>query len=94
MHAVVAHVKIFPGQEDAARKMLADVVVPMAKGMAGFSGGTWVRDLESDRGISVLLFDSEQNARAAAERMLSDGPPPGVPVTRESVDVFEVLAQA
>jgi hypothetical protein len=94
MHAVIAHVKIDPGEEDAARKMLSEVVVPMTKGFSGFSGGTWCRALEGDRGISVLLFETEQAARAAAEQMLSEGPPPGMPVTRESVDVFEVLAQA
>jgi len=44
--------------------------------------------------MSVLLFDSEDAARAAADEIRSVGPPEGSPVTMESVDVFEVLAQA
>jgi hypothetical protein len=94
MYGIIAQVKIDPANEDVARKALLDVVVPTAKSMAGFTNGTWLRALEGDRGISVLLFESEQAALAAAERMRSEGPPAGAPVTMESIDVFEVLAQA
>jgi hypothetical protein len=44
--------------------------------------------------MSVLLFDSQDTARAAADEIRSVGPPEGSPVTMESVDVFDVLAQA
>jgi hypothetical protein len=94
MHAVNVQVKIDSSQEDLARKMLHEVTVPRAKALAGFRSGTWIRALEGDRGMSVLLFDSEDAARAAADEIRSVGPPPGAPVNMESVDVFEVLAQA
>jgi len=93
MHAVVGQVKIDRSREDEATKTLNEIVVPRAQQMAGFVGGTWCRALQDDRGISVLLFESEEEARAAAEQM-RQGPPPGTPATFVSADVFEVVAQA
>jgi Antibiotic biosynthesis monooxygenase len=93
MHAVVGQVKLDPSRDEEVRKALSETVVPTAKQMAGFVGGTWCRSLQDDRGISVLLFESEQAANAAAEQM-RQGPPPGTPATFVSADVFEVVAQA
>ncbi|HEV8575333.1 MAG TPA: antibiotic biosynthesis monooxygenase [Dehalococcoidia bacterium] len=93
MHAVVGQVKIDQSREDEARKTLGEIVVHTARAMPGFVGGTWCRALEDARGVSVLLFESEQAARAAAEQM-REGPPPGTPATFVSADVFEVVAQA
>ena len=94
MHAVIGQVKIDTSREEEARKALSEIVVPTAKAMPGFVSGTWCRALQDDRGISVLLFESEEAARAAAEQMRSQGPPPGTPATFVSADVFEVVAQA
>jgi len=93
MHAVVGRVKIDTGREDEARKFLHEFVVPSAKGLAGFAGGYWTRALDEDTGSSLVLFDSEENARAAAAQM-AEGPPPGGPVSFMSATVCEVLAQA
>jgi hypothetical protein len=41
----------------------------------------------------MLLFDSEENARAAAAR-IAEGPPPGAAATFMSATVCEVLAEA
>jgi hypothetical protein len=93
MHAVVGQVKIDTGREDEARTLLADFTVPAATALAGFQGGYWARAADADSGHSLLLFDSEENARAAAAR-IAEGPPPGAPVTVMSVNVCEVIAQA
>ena len=94
MHGVIVQVTIDASGEEEARKMLHEVVVPQAKALAGFAGGTWLRALDGDGGRGVLLFESEEAARAAVERIRSEGPPPGAPATLESVEPFEVLAQA
>ena len=94
MHGVIVQVRIDPTGEEDARRTLREVVVPMAKALAGFTSGTWLRALEGEDGRGVLLFESEEAARAGAEHIRSQGPPPGVPVTLEAVDVYEVLAQA
>jgi hypothetical protein len=94
MHGVIVQVSIDSNREEEARSALHEMIVPRAKALAGFSGGTWLRALESDAGRGVLLFESEEAARAAVDEIRSQGPPPGVPVTLEAVDVYEVLAQA
>jgi hypothetical protein len=94
MHAIISRVRIDESREKEARKLLRDVVVPQVKEFGGFAAGTWLRALEGDLGVAVLLFETEAYARAAAERGRTQLPPPGAPVTPEGVEVFEVLAQA
>ncbi len=97
MYATVGQVMVDPGREAEARQLLEEVVLPRAKGLAGFQGGHWARALGGDVGHSFMLFDTEANARAAAEQ-IAQGPPPGAPssppATFVSVDVCEVVAQA
>jgi hypothetical protein len=93
MHAVVGQVKLDTVREDEARKLLDEFVLPSAKGLAGFKSGVWARELDGDVGHSLLLFDSAENARAAAAQ-IAEGPPPGAPVSFVSVKVCEVVAQA
>ena len=93
MHAVIGTVEIDAGRADEAAQLLASFAVPNAQQAPGFVSGTWCRSADGTRGHSVVLFDSEATARAAAERA-AQGPPPGAPVRFVSADVFEVLAQA
>ena len=58
----------------------------------GFSTGYWLRALQGDVLRSVQIFDTEANALATAERIRSEGPAPGSPVTLTSVDTYEVIA--
>lgn len=94
MYAIVIDVEVDSAREEEARRMLREVIVPMAQAHAGFAGGYWLRALEADVIRSVHLYDSEGAARAAAEAIGSEGPPPGAPVTLVSIDTYEVLAQA
>ena len=94
MHGVIVEVRVHSDREEQARKVLRDEVVPRAKALPGFAGGTWLRALEGDAGISVLLFESEDAARGAAAEIRDQGPPPGAPVALEAVHAYEVLARA
>ena len=82
MYATVGQVKVDPAREDEARKLLEEVVLPRAKGLAGFEGGHWARALDGDVGHSLMLFDTEANARAAAEQ-IAQGPPGAPPDPRD-----------
>jgi Antibiotic biosynthesis monooxygenase len=93
MYAVVGQVQIDPSHGEEVRTALRETVIPLAKSMNGFAGGTWLRAMGDDTGVSVLLFESEEAARSAVERM-RQGPPPGTPATFVSADVFEVIGQA
>jgi hypothetical protein len=87
MHAVVLNVTI--NDPEAAGAALREQVVPQVAGSPGFVAGYWV-GLEGNRGTSVVVFESEDAARAAA----AQAQPPGGFVSFDSVEVGEVVANA
>ena len=93
MYAVVIEVRILPNREEEARRMVRELIAPRARAHPGISAGYWLRALDGDVLRSVQLYDSETNAVATADKIRSDGPPPGAPVTLISVDTYEVIAQ-
>jgi hypothetical protein len=64
-------------------------VVPQARRAPGIVSATWTAD-EGGRTVNMLLFEDEQSARAALERIRSAPRPPFMRV--DSVELKEVLA--
>jgi hypothetical protein len=91
MHAVVVRVSI--GDFEVAHKGLRDEVVPRASQAPGFVAGYWTRSEDGHQGLSMVVFESEDAARAAAEQVRNA---PVVPetVTLEDVEVREVVEHA
>ena len=89
MHAVVVNVTI--KDFEAGQQMLKDEVVPRVKEAPGFVTGYWTR-AEDDKGMSMLVFESEENARGAAEFIRSQGGSEAV--TLDTIEVREVVASA
>ena len=86
MHAVV--VKVTINDREAAEKRLREEVVPRVLQLPGVVGGYWTRSDGPD-GLSMVVFESEETARAAADQvpqMISEA------LTLESVEVREVVA--
>jgi hypothetical protein len=92
MHAVEATVAIAPGSFEGAQTGLHTHVVPQAKQAPGFVKGYWTINASRDRGKSMMLFDTQENAVNAAKMAQSSPPPSGVTMT--SVEVYEVIAEA
>jgi hypothetical protein len=92
MHAVVVRVTVH--DVDAARKGLRDEIVPRVKQAPGFVAGYWTGSEDTGDGLAMLVFESEDAARAAAGRIESDPMPNPDAVTRESVEVREVVEHA
>lgn len=86
MHAVVVRVSVT--EREPALAALRERVVPQTSQAPGFVAGYWTG---KDDGLAMIVFESEDAARAASERI-----PEGVPegVTLESVEVREVVANA
>lgn len=84
MHAVIFHVDFVPGREEQQESEL-DFISGMTKTTPGFVRGTWMGD--GDRGLSCILFDSEDAARAVAQ---NTNVPPDAAVRLRSVDVYAV----
>lgn len=91
MHAVVTRVHVQEGPE--ATKYLRETIVPTVKQAPGFVAAYWVRLEGGDEGNSTIVFESEDAARQAADRIRENvSQNPGV--TLESVTVGEVVANA
>jgi hypothetical protein len=89
MYAVVVKVSIHDAE--SAQKVLEERVVPGVSGAPGFVAAYWTRSADGSNGQSMLVFESEDAARAAADQI-----PTLVPeaVTLESAEVREVVASA
>lgn len=89
MHAVVVRVKI--NDADSGRETLTSAVVPRVSAAPGFQAGYWTWDEGQTNGVSMVVFDSEDNARAAADQvggMITEA------ISLESIEVREVVASA
>jgi hypothetical protein len=89
MHAVLVKVSI--SDVDGAKKELRETVVPRVSQLPGFIAGYWTRSDDGSNGRSMIVFESEEAARAAAGRIgenVREG------VTFESAEVREVVANA
>lgn len=89
MHAVVVTVTVKDGE--AATESLRNEIVPRVKQAPGFVAGYWVRIEGGDKGRSTVVFESEDDARAAAEQLRANSPEA---VDLDSVEIGEVVESA
>jgi hypothetical protein len=90
MHAVVTKATIH--DIDRGREFLNEKGIPALKQAPGFVAGNWV-SLDDRTGRGMVIFESEEAARAAAEQIRAN-PPAGDAVTIESIEVGEVVGHA
>ena len=89
MHAVLVKVSI--SDVEGAQKELRETVVPRVSQLPGFVAGYWTKSADGSNGRSMIVFESEEAARTAVER-IGAGVPEGV--TLEDAEVREVVANA
>jgi hypothetical protein len=87
MHAVIVRVTI--NDVEPAEAALREQVVPRVSQAPGFVAGYWTR--KDNSGLSTIVFESEEAAKAVAEQMHSTVPDA---VTLDDVEVREVVAHA
>jgi hypothetical protein len=93
MHALVVRVTIH--NADRTREVLNSQVVPQVSGAPGFKTGYWTWSTGGElNGLSMIIFDSEENARAAGERVSAIAASATDDVTLDSTEVREVVASA
>lgn len=90
MHAVVIRSTLHDSEQ--AGKVLREEGIPRLSQAPGFVAGQWVK-LDERTGTSMLTFESEETARAAAE-MLRANPPAGSAITINSIEIGEVVGRA
>lgn len=90
MHAVVVRVELPEGRSlEEGREQLEQMVIPRVKQLPGFRTGYWLAPPTGRDGLSFIVFEDEESARGAAEKIQ---PPPGVQLV--SAEVREVAASA
>ncbi len=89
MHAVVVNVTI--NDPEAAETMLREHIVPRVKEAPGLVHAYWARS-EEGRGGSMIVFESEEAARAVAEEIQGGQAASSEAVSMDSVEVREVVA--
>ena len=85
MHAVVTRVTI--NDREAAASQLRDEVVAKVSQAPGFVAGYWTR--KDDKGLSMVIFESEEAANAVREKVPSLVPDA---VELQDTEVREVVA--
>jgi hypothetical protein len=84
MHAVIVNVTV--SDHEVAERHLREEVVPAVKQIPGLVTGYWAR--KGGSGTSMVVFESEDAAKAASEQVPSMVPDV---VTIENIEVYEVV---
>jgi hypothetical protein len=93
MHAVIVEVDASGAEREEALRRLREEIVPRIKEAPGFQSGTWLMLNQDAKGMGLVLFDTEENAQAAASRFaVGESPQPGVIVERNEVREVAVTA--
>jgi hypothetical protein len=93
MYALFTEVDADESDTEAGREFLPQYAVTAARDN-GATGGYWLAP-QGGRGVAIVVFDTEAEARAAATMFHVGEPPmPGAPegITIKTVEVREVLA--
>lgn len=90
MHALVVRSTLHDFER--ATTFLRQEGIPRIRQAPGFVSAQWVR-LDENTGTSMLTFESEESAQAAAE-MLRANPPGGDAITIDTVEIGEVVERA
>jgi heme-degrading monooxygenase HmoA len=90
MHAVVGTVTIHDFERGLPA--LREQLVPRVKQAPGLVNAYWLRSRDN-RGMSVIVFETEEAAQALARTIEAEGPPTDA-VTINSIEIREVVAQA
>lgn len=93
MNAVLIEVNVAGVDRDQGLEGLRNGLVPAISAMPGFVSGTWLTGNADDRGLSLTVWDTEDQAQAFAERFgIGASPQAGAAVER--CEVREVAATA
>ena len=90
MHAVLLNTTIDPERAGEAQSLLATDVVPRVKEAPRLVAAYWLRSDNREHGTSVMIFESEEAARAAAD--IAQNMSSGKLVHLDSTEVREVVA--
>lgn len=92
MHAIVGHSELDASRGDEALQVLQQGILPRISQAPGFVSATFTRSPDGTTGRSMIVFESEETAKAVAATA-KDQMPADAPVRIISLDVYEVVAR-
>ena len=93
MNAVLIEVNVAGVERDTSLEGLRDRLVPAISSMPGFASGTWLTGNNDGRGLSLTVWNSEEQAQAFAGKFgIGTNPQAGAAVER--CEIREVAATA
>jgi hypothetical protein len=90
VHAALVRLTIDPAQAPAAAEALVSDILPTVRSASGFVAGYWLEPSDG-QGFSIVLFETEDQAREAAPPVTSWAAP-GIAIT--DVEFRRVAATA
>jgi hypothetical protein len=79
MHAALVRLTVDPQQAPAAAEALINDILPRVRSASGFVAGYWLEPADG-QGFSIVLFETEEQAREAAPPV-SSWAAPGIAIT-------------
>jgi hypothetical protein len=93
MHAVLIEVDVAGVDRDEGLRAVREHIVPAISHMPGFHSGTWLTGDDDGKGLSLTVWETEDDARAMVERFgPGSSPTMGASVVR--CELREVAATA
>jgi hypothetical protein len=93
VYAVLIEVNVAGVEREAGLTGLREQIVPAITQLPGFQSGTWLTGNDNGQGLSLTLWDTEENAQVMAERFgIGSSPQANAMVSR--CEIREVAATA
>ena len=93
MHAVLIEVDVTSVEREAGLKGLREQIVPAITQLPGFQSGTWLTGNGQGKGLSLTVWNTEENARNMAQRFgIGSSPQADAMISR--CEIREVAATA
>jgi hypothetical protein len=93
MHAVLIEVDVGGVDREQGIAVLKQQIVPAIRQLPGFQSGTWLTGDEGGKGLSLTVWDTEEHARAMADRF-GPGSSPQAGAAVKRCEIRDVAATA
>jgi len=93
MHAVLIEVDVSGVDPEAGLKGLQEQIVPAIRSLPGFCSGTWLTGNQDGLGLSLTVWDTQQQAEAMANTF-GPGSSPQAGATVRRCEIREVADTA
>jgi hypothetical protein len=93
VRAVLIEVDVSGVDRDAGLTAMRQQLVPMIRSMPGFRGGTWLTGNDDGLGLSLTLWDTDEEATAFADRF-GIGTNPTANAAIKRCEIREIAATA